>query len=330
MGTSTKRPKPKPGQSAGKNANGKQSANQQGGTTQPAAKAAAEAAESSAKTASGALPSAPKTPTAKTPTTPASSTGATVVNKGSSAPAKSQPARPQVNKREQKQQARREEISRKIEERRQQREREQRKRTMKKLTYIGVPAAVVVVLIGIFLYNLLFGPQVAAYLKGDPIDGIQCQPSEQVASHYHAHLQIYINGQQVPVATDVGRQDSSCIYWLHTHAGIPGDDGVIHVESPDNRTFTLHQFFDIWGQQLSATNLLGHKVDASHKLTVYVYAPTNQPTDNQTPFTVTPPNDLKPYTGDPAQIQLKPHELIVLEYGTPTVPPSAFSFPAGE
>ena len=30
-------------------------------------------------------------------------------------------------------------------------------------------------------------------------------------------------------------------------------DGVIHVESPSQRGYTLGQFFDIWGQPLSAT-----------------------------------------------------------------------------
>ncbi len=242
------------------------------------------------------------------------------------APAKPVPPGIMVSRRDQK----REELSRLLEERRQQRAREQRNRRIKRWGFIGVPTAVVLIGAGILLYNLFFGPQVAAYLKGDPIDGIACNAGEQLYAHYHAHLQLYVDGQDVPIPTDVGRQAySGCYYWLHTHP-FAGDGGVIHIESPDSRAYDLQEFFDIWGQPFSATNLLGHKVDASHKLTAYVYAPTAQPTDDTQPFTVTPPSNLAPYTGDVTRIILKPHELIVLEYGTPVVPPTAFIFIAGE
>ena len=40
-----------------------------------------------------------------------------------------------------------------------------------------------------------------------------------------------------------------CIYWLHTHA----PDGIIHVESPTQRIYTLGNFFDEWRQPLTAT-----------------------------------------------------------------------------
>jgi hypothetical protein len=158
---------------------------------------------------------------------------------------------------------------------------------------------------------------------------VSCDALEQTQVHYHAHLQIFVNGAQVPIPGDVGRQSvTQCYYWLHTHAD-PGDEGVIHIESPDERTYTLHQFFDIWGQQLSATNLLGHQVDATHNLTVYVYNANDQPTDSSQPFTVTPPSNLTPSTGDPTKLILKPHELIVLEYGTP-VAPTPWTFQAGQ
>ena len=336
MGTSTRRPKPKPGQSAGKHANGKQSTSQQtAAAAQPVAKTTADAAEETAeaktgatpgaKATSGALSSTSKTPTAKAPTAPAS---AKVVAKGAPAPARTQPTRP-LSKQEQKRSARREEISRKIEERREQREREQRNRRLKKWAIAGGIPALAVIAIGVLIYNLVFGPPTPLYQQGVPIDGVQCNANEQLVSHYHAHLQIYVNGQQVAIPTDVGRQAPGCFYWLHTHP-IPGDDGVIHIESPDSRTYNVKEFFDIWGQQISATSLMGHKVDASHKLTAYVYYPTAQPTDPNQPFAVTPPGNLTPYTGDITKIILKPHALVVLEYGTPLVPPSAFTFIAGE
>jgi hypothetical protein len=359
MGTSADRPKPKPGQSAGEHVSGSPKANpKKGGGTGPIAQTAADVTESSAKTPSSATPaaetkadanksSAKKTssaaPTAQTtsgPLTPTSRTsrGKTTtrlatkkaVNKAPSVSANPPPPQVLATRHDRKRDPRREELSRKIEERRQQRQRELRNRQIIKWSIIGVPTAVVLIGVGILLYNQLIGLPLPAPLKGDPIDGIRCNALEQLASHYHTHLQIYVNGQEVPIPTDVGRQSvTGCYYWLHTHA-LAGDDGVIHIESPDNQTYDLQQFFDIWGQQLSATNVLGYKVDASHQLTAYVYEPTDQPTDDTQPFTVTPPSTFTPYTGDVTKIVLKPHELIEVEYGTTLVPPQPFTFLAGE
>jgi hypothetical protein len=231
-----------------------------------------------------------------------------------------------------KRDARREENSRRLTELRLQREAEQRRQTTKKWIGWGSLTAVGVALVAIFIYQVFIVPMSEApYLRGVPIDGIQCNTLEQTTSHYHAHLAVYVNGQPVQVPTDVGRQASNCFYWLHTH-DIAGDSGVIHIEAPANTTFQLHQFFDIWGQPWTATNFMKNTVDATHPLTVYVYTPDNgtlQP-DAQGNITVTPPSGLAPYTGDPMKMQLQPHQLIVLEYGTPIVPPQAVSFIGGE
>ncbi len=308
MGTSTNRPKPKSSQSAAKNGSGKQGSTQQ--------------SNSAGKSASGTLPATSKTSTAKTAAQPTTTKATSKTGAVSSKPTA---AFVQSGKRDQK----REEMSRKLEERRLQREREARNRTLKRVAIFGIPGALIVVVVGILIYNALFGPQVAPYLRGATIDGIECNPNEQFVAHYHTHLQIYINGQAEPIPTDVGRQTPGCFYFLHTHP-IQNDDGVIHIESPDNRTYTVKQFFDVWGQTFTSTNLLGKKIDDAHPLKAYVYNPDSQPTDTSQPFTVTPPSNLQPYTGDPTQITLKPHELIVLEYGTPTVTPQPFTFIAGE
>jgi hypothetical protein len=38
----------------------------------------------------------------------------------------------------------------------------------------------------------------------------------------------------------------TAFFWLHTHAS----DGIIHIESPIERTYTLGNFFDIWNEPL--------------------------------------------------------------------------------
>jgi hypothetical protein len=148
-----------------------------------------------------------------------------------------------------------------------------------------------------------------------PINGIPCETSERVLFHVHAHLAIYVNGQAqtVPYGIGIGQpwriQQSiegpfvaggSCFYWLHTHT----QDGVVHIESPEQRTFTLGDFFAIWGQPLSSTQV----GNAQGPVIAYV---NGQPT-----------------SGDPSLIPLEAHELIQLDVGA-DVPLQPFDFPPG-
>ena len=55
-----------------------------------------------------------------------------------------------------------------------------------------------------------------------------------------------VNTSEGPVAAG-----GQCFYWLHTHTS----DGVIHIESPTQRIYTLGQFFDEWHQPLSANQV---------------------------------------------------------------------------
>src|SRR6187200_1341946 len=79
------------------------------------------------------------------------------------------------------------------------------------------------------------------------IDGIQCNTIEQLLFHIHAHLDVFINGQAIYIPPQIGIIPDKCIYWLHTH----DEKGIIHIESPIKRDFTLGQFFDIWSKKLN-------------------------------------------------------------------------------
>ncbi len=126
-----------------------------------------------------------------------------------------------------------------------------------------------------------------------------------VQTHFHAHLALIQNGTAIPLPGGIGiLQDQQCLYWLHTHAA----DGIIHIESPGAATFTLGQFFDIWGQPLSSSQAGALHADPGARLRVFV--------------------DGISYAGDPRAISLTPHELITIESGG-EVPPPAFTFPSG-
>jgi hypothetical protein len=146
-------------------------------------------------------------------------------------------------------------------------------------------------LIGAFAIAVAAGgvARATGFLGGLPIDGIRCDNMEGSVEHIHTHLQLVDRGRQVAVPAYVGmpRPLGSCLYWLHTHA----TDGIIHIESPVVRPFTLGQFFDVWGQPLSRTTADSVRArGGSLSITVNGRA----------------------YTGDPRAIRLRDREEIVI------------------
>src|SRR6266446_940536 len=148
---------------------------------------------------------------------------------------------------------------RRREEQRRREEERQQAAQRKRLTIVSVVVVAVLLLgvVGYFVYTGYVHPThslavtatpTLVNLNYPPVDGISCDTLEGNTDHYHAHLSIYVNGQQVPLAAQVGiAPDGSCFYWLHTH----NTSGVIHIETPAKKTFTLGNFFDIWGQRFS-------------------------------------------------------------------------------
>ena len=206
-----------------------------------------------------------------------------------------------------------------------------------KLLQVGVPIAVVVivaaaVVVGVLLTNkgsnsaASMSPQngdtssailasTVSQSTGGTVDGVQSNDMEQVLFHIHAHLAIYVNGTQkllpygvgiVPpyqlqqTATGPFVAGGSKYYWLHTH----DETGVIHIESPVQRTFTLGNFFDVWKQPLSASQV------GPDKGTVSAYV------------------NGKAYTGDPRNIPMNAHAVIQLDVGK-VMPFSNYTFAQG-
>jgi hypothetical protein len=64
---------------------------------------------------------------------------------------------------------------------------------------------------------------------------------------------------------------------LHTH----DISGIIHIESPENRTFSLGQFFDIWDKKFNNSQIFDFTVDKSQNKTLTVYINGTAVTDVQ-------------------------------------------------
>lgn len=151
---------------------------------------------------------------------------------------------------------------------------------------------------------------------GQKVDGIECEQTEQVLFHIHAHLTIFVAGKQrlipygIGIAPPLSGENTtagpfvtsgSCFSWLHTHT----NDGIIHIESPVQRTYTLGNFFDIWKQPLSPD-----QVGPAHgHVTVFV--------------------DSRLFLGNPRNVRLLRHAQIQLDVGTPIIAPESITFPPG-
>ena len=180
-----------------------------------------------------------------------------------------------------------------------------RDKKIKRLVIIGViVAAAIGIGLAIASSKALSGAGVSALA----IDGIQCNNVEQLVSHIHAHLDIFINGQPYTIPSQIGITDK-CFYWLHTH----DESGIIHIESPVAKDYTIGQFFDIWNKKFSNTQILDNIVNGKNTLNVYV-------------------NGNKVNAGvNYRDIKLKAHDEIAVVYGNPpSTIPSKYNFPQAE
>jgi hypothetical protein len=134
-------------------------------------------------------------------------------------------------------------------------------------------------------------------------------PMEGTAVHIHQHLDLYVDGRKVTVPAGIGIDPAVGYAPLHTHDA----SGVIHVESPTERSYTLGEFFAVWGVRFTPSCLGGYCAAGGRQLRVYV--------------------DGRAYQGDPTNLTLAPHQELVVAFGTaaqlPSPVPSTYRFSPG-
>ena len=131
---------------------------------------------------------------------------------------------------------------------------------------------------------------------GQAIDGVGC--AQTVHYHIHTLVSIYRNGTRLAMPDNIGR--SGCTYELHTHDG----SGVVHIETDVRKKFMLSQYFSLWRQPFTSTNVAG----LSGPFRYYLV-------EN---------GKLTRYTGDPMALELTAYREIVILTGPnpPTVLPN--------
>ncbi len=163
--------------------------------------------------------------------------------------------------------------------------------------------------------------------------GLDLLAAENLTLHYHAHLDIVLDGRAVPVPAGLGISVTDAadnipgshtpgrpgIAALHTH----DTSGVLHVESPTNPQFTLGQLFTEWDVGLGPGQTGSYRDQPGTGVQVYVNG--------------------RPFTANPTRLVLQPHQEIAVVISTtaataataatpapvPAPAPSSYAFPAG-
>lgn len=146
--------------------------------------------------------------------------------------------------------------------------------------------------------------------QGQTVAGVPCSLGDETF-HIHFHLSLWVNGEQIAIPGGVGFKDpieengivtdGICLYELHTHDAT----GIIHVEAPAPRSYTLGQLFQVWGRPLEANHVAGF----IGPVRVFV---------NGTPV-----------DGDPNALPLVAHAQIALVVGTPPPALPTYVLPSG-
>jgi hypothetical protein len=136
---------------------------------------------------------------------------------------------------------------------------------------MGKITAIIIVLSVILLGAMLFmrptasGPQLIQTDRTNREVALACDPEMANGFHIHPILEIRINGEKIVVPANIGVRPT-CMTALHTHT----PDGVVHVESPEERDFTLSDFFAVWEQPFTKDQILDHVADANHRIRITV------------------------------------------------------------
>ena len=93
--------------------------------------------------------------------------------------------------------------------------------------------------------------------------------------HIHPSLTIVINGLEQEIPRNIG-VSASCMRPLHTH----DDTGRLHNEFPRQLDFTVDDFFKVWGESFSSTQILDFAVDDTHTVSITVNGEENDDYEN--------------------------------------------------
>jgi hypothetical protein len=137
-----------------------------------------------------------------------------------------------------------------------------------KVGFLGWVAIVLVVLIGISIWWSPKAKETKIESQKEMTSreaALLCTTDMATRYHIHPELQILINGKEQVIPKGVGIEPG-CMTSVHTHS----TDGVIHVESPIAKDFTLGDFFAVWQKDFSRNKIIDSVVNDNSEILVTI------------------------------------------------------------
>jgi hypothetical protein len=105
----------------------------------------------------------------------------------------------------------------------------------------------VIIVAGLFIWLVMATLGEAQECKTAPVETLFITDHSETKSHYHADLEIIIDGKKQEIPVDIG-VENELMRAVHTHDA----SGELHIEGPCIRDYTLGDFFTIWGKQFTS------------------------------------------------------------------------------
>lgn len=132
---------------------------------------------------------------------------------------------------------------------------------MKKKILIILPI-IIIVIAGVWFWKQ---SQTAPGYYGLPV--VACiDTTEPIVQNFSFQLRISINGENVPLDSNIGHDPGQCLRSIYTD----NSSGTVLIQSNNQNVYTLEDFFNVWHKNFTATELMGYVVGNGHKITVYV------------------------------------------------------------
>jgi hypothetical protein len=156
------------------------------------------------------------------------------------------------------------------------------------------------------------GPAGKLVAAGRPVGRLHCTRARR--PRYGTHLEIFGRGKDLVIPAGIGIAPPRVRDGAYVRAGrcwypmrTLEPTGLIEID--DGVTATLGEFFDLWGQPLSRTRLVGFRARSGKLVSAYVNG--------------------RRWKGDPRLIPLRRHAAIVLEVSGYFPPTREYAFPPG-
>ncbi len=135
--------------------------------------------------------------------------------------------------------------------------------------YSGFLIVIIFVLIitGLLLWGRVLKNKTEKSLEDMTSREVAFRMTTDMATQFHIHpeISIIIDGVEQEIPPNIGVKQNSMTA-IHTHEG----GGLIHVEAPIKKDFTIGDFFAVWGKTFTRDQILDSVVDTSYEITVIV------------------------------------------------------------